>query len=252
MRTRTHPSRFVPPIARSFVIAVGLLMISSAPAHAISGLYLQIGGGIADYSGSELVVNEVMNDAPDLNTETCCVPTAIAGQFRLGYSIFGFGGPEFVFIGTGWDSFNGGGGFIGGGLRLYPLKLLSLAGFDSDAFPLDLSLAGTFGATLVGQDFAYPGTFWGVDVDLEYKLTSFLSAGVRLSVILPNFDDFAFTSFSNDRGRCLDGNGAHVRDDMGNFTSSPREDLSCSGRGPNTTVISPQLVFTFHFSLFGI
>lgn len=247
MRTRTHLCHF----ARRSVLAIGLLMAVCRPAYAISGLYLQLGGGIAEYSGRQLIVREDPNrdTFPETDGDACCVPTAIAAQFRLGYSIFGFGGPEFTFVGTGWDGFAGGGGFLGGGLRVYPLRLFSLAGFDTDAFALDLSAGASFGITLVGEDFAYPGTFWDFDFTVEYKLASFLSAGVRLDIILPNFDDFVFTSFSNDRGRCLDGSGNHILDNMG--ATSPREDLDCNGRGPSTTVISPQLVFTFHFNLFG-
>ena len=247
MRTPTHLCHFVRPT----VLAIGLVMAASSPAHAISGLYFQLGGGIADYSGTQLIVNEDPNrdTFPDTNADSCCVPTAIAAHFRLGYSIFGFGGPEFTFVGTGWNDFGGGGGFLGGGLRIYPLKIFSLVGFDTEAFPLDLSAGATFGVTLVGEDFAYQGTFWDFDVALEYKLTSFLSAGIRLDIILPDFDDFVFTSFSGDRGRCLDGSGNHILDNMG--ATSPREDLDCNGRGPSTTIVSPQIVFTFHFDLFG-
>lgn len=248
MRTPTYLCRF----ARRLAIAAGLLMVSAHPAYAISGLYLHLSGGIADYSGNELILAELPEgDVPDENPDTCCAGTAIAAQFRVGYSIFGFGGPEFVFIGTGFNSFNGGGGFIGGGLRLYPLRFLSLAGLDTESFPIDLSVAGSFGYTLVGQDFAYEGTFWDIDTVLMYKLTSFMSIGARLNVILPNFDDFVFTSFSGDRGRCLDGNGQQDFDPA-NPTSSPRESLECNGRGPDTTILSPQVLLAFHFNLFGL
>ena len=259
MRTSTHLCRLVAfvrpwrmPWASALLMLFALTGVSR-PAHAISGLYIQLGGGIADYSGTELIIKEEaerdtfpIRDDP----EQCCPPLAVAGSFRLGYSIFGFGGPEFTFIGTGFNSFGGGGGFIGGGLRLYPLKFFSLVGMNVEDFPLDLGVGATFGYTLVGEDFAYTGTFWDVDVTLEYKLTSWLSAGLRLDIILPNFDDFVFTSFSNDRGRCLDGSGMQILDNDG--MTSPREDLNCNGRGPDTTVLAPQIVFTIHFSLFGI
>ncbi len=249
MRTLPQVSRFARPIVLALVLALGLVMLANSPAHAISGLYLQVGGGVADYSDSQLNMEEL----PDTNSfpvEGSSPPLAIAAQFRLGYSIFGFGGPEFTFIGTGWDSFGGGGGFIGGGVRLYPLKFLSLAGMDTDEFPIDLSTGVNFGYTIVGQDFAYTGTFWDFDVTLDYKVTSFMSVGARLDVLLPQFDDFVFTSFSSDLGRCLDSSGNH--DLSGGGVPFPREDAMCSGQGPDTTILSPQLVVTFHFNLFGL
>ncbi|MEM7678815.1 MAG: hypothetical protein AAF449_22765, partial [Myxococcota bacterium] len=211
MPTASHLCRFVISSGRraawSVLVALGLVTAQAAPAHAISGLYIQLGGGIADYSGTQLIFNELDNAFPDTDPSTCCAPTAIGAQLRLGYSIFGFGGPEFSFVGTGWNSFGGGGGFIGGGIRLYPLKFFTLAGVDVDSFPLELTTGVNFGYTLVGEDFAYTGTYWDIDVGLDYKVTSFMSIGARLDIILPDFDDFVFTSFSNDRGRCLDGSG---------------------------------------------
>lgn len=249
---------YLRPLARGFIRSVcraalplALVMVTSTPAWALSGLYLQLGGGIADYSGTQLIVKEDPNSSlmvpspPDLRSDSCCAPLAMAAQFRVGYSIFGFGGPEFAIVGTGWDGFAGGGGFIGGGLRLYPLKLFSLVGLDTDDFPIDLSTAATFGGAIVGQDFAYTGTFWDIDVMLDYKLTSFLNLGLKLDIILPNFNDFVFTSFSNDRGRCLDGSGNQVLDNGG--TPVGVDEADCNGKGPSTTVLSPQLVFTFHF-----
>ena len=240
MRIQTHLCRFVLTCS----VAMGLLTVTSSPAHAISGLYLQLGGGVADFSGNELIIAEVTDGQEDRDPDTCCPPLSIGTQFRLGYSIFGFGGPEFTFVGTGWDSFSGGAGFIGGGIRLYPLKFFSLVGFDTESFPLDLTAGANFGYAIAGQDFAYTGTFWDFDVGLDYKIASFLSIGARLDIILPNYDAFVYTSFANDRGVCYD--------TVAFGESQPKEDLQCEGDGPSTTILSPQLVFTFHFSLFGI
>ena len=254
MRTLAYLCRFARPFllrtSAPALVAMAMVMATSSPAYAVRGLYLQLGGGYANISGSQLIVNELPNGFPDENADTCCAPAAVAASFRLGYSILGFGGPEFTFVGTGWNGFGGGGGFIGGGLRLYPLKLFSLAGVAVDDFPLELGTGATFGYTLVGEDFAYTGTFWDVDVTLDYKVTSFMSIGLRLDIILPSFDDFVFTSFSNDRGRCLDGSGNQILDDGG--ASIAREDANCGGKGPDATILIPQLVFTFHFRLFGI
>ena len=236
--------------ARLLVVALGLTAAPSS-AEAVSGLYIQAGVGVALYDGTQLIVKEEPNREtfPEFDSSQCCPPTSLATQFRLGYSIFGIGGPEFMFVGTGWDEFSGGGGFIGGGIRVYPLEVFDLAGLlDTEDFPFEITAGVSFGYTLIGEEFAYTGTFWDFDIGLDYKATSFMSIGARLDVLLPTLDDFVFTSFSNDTGRCLDGNGNQILNDGAPIVK--REEANCDGRGPDTTVLSPQIVFTFHFNLF--
>ncbi len=229
---------------------LGALLCAPTAANAASGLYLQLGLGYGKFGGKELVIQEqsVGGDRPDTGT-ACCDPGGLASQFRLGFSLFGFGGPEFGLIGHGWrvgQDDTGGAGFVGGGVRLFPIKFLSLAGLDTKDFPIDLGVGALFGWSITGQDFAYTGSFFDIDINLEYKLTSFLSAGLKLDVILPSYGDFAYTSYSAKSGRCLDGEAQQVNVDAG---GQPKDNLQCSGRGPKTTLLLPQLVFTFHFDL---
>lgn len=239
------------------VFSALMLAILLAPqsAEAASGLYLQLGLGYGQFSGTELVTHETANaniaDFPDYNSDTCCPSPGLATQLRLGWSIFGFGGPEFGMVAHGSDlgSDTGGAGFIGGGVRLYPIKFLGLLGLNDKDFPLDAGIGVMFGYSLVGKDFAYTGTFVDVDFHIEYKLASFLSAGVKFDAIFPTYSDFALTSYKNDRGRCLDV-GAQ-QDIVNQPIPINRSDANCAGRGPSTVFISPQVVFTFHFDPLG-
>ncbi|MCA9548732.1 MAG: hypothetical protein KC933_01780 [Myxococcales bacterium] len=232
------------------------LALNPTAAEAGSGLYLQLGLGYGSFSGTELVTQEVpggkdgIGDYPDTDSATCCPGPGLATQFRLGWSLFGFGGPEFGLVANGWDLGNsaGGAGFIGGGIRLFPIKFLGLLGLDDKDFPLDAGIGVMFGYSLVGKDFAYTGTFWDVDLHVEYKLTSFLSAGVKFDAIFPKYGDFALTSYKNNRGRCLD-SGAN-QDLVNQAVPIDRDAADCAGRGPETTYITPQIVFTFHFDPF--
>lgn len=239
------------------LLATVVLTASAGPAEAASGLYFQLGLGYGAFSGTELITQEEpggvngIGDFPDMSPETCCPGPGLATQFRLGWSLFGFAGPEFGLVANGWDlgSDTGGAGFIGGGVRLWPIKFLGLLGLDDKDFPLDAGIGVMFGYSLIGKDFAYTGTFWDVDIHVDYKLTSFMSAGIKFDAIFPTLDDFALTSYSNDRGRCLDAGGSQTIVDQP--IPVDRDGANCAGRGPQTTFISPQIVFTFHFDPLG-
>lgn len=244
---------FAAPLA-----ALALAVLIPSAAQAASGLYLQLGVGFGNFSGSELVTQEDPSRPGDLpldNPNECCPGSGLAAQFRTGFSILGFGGPEVGLIANGWNlgGDTGGAGFVGGGLRLFPIKFLSLAGLDARDLPIDFGVGLMFGYAIVGKDFAYTGTFWDLDFQLDYKVTSFMSVGAKLDIIFPTFGDFVFTSYKNERGRCLD-SGAEQRFDIGAngvIERSQAGDL-CGGRGPRTTFLSPQLVITFHFDLLDV
>lgn len=222
-------------------------------AEATSGLYLQLGLGYGQFSGSQLITEEVpggrngIGDYPDEDADTCCPSPGLATQLRLGFSLFGFGGPEFGIVANGWDlgSNTGGGGFIGGGVRLFPIKFLGLLGLDDKSFPLVVGLGVMYGYSLVGKDFAYTGTFLDVDINVEYKVASFMSLGLKFDAIFPTYSDFALTSYKNNRGRCLDSGGNQTINEQP--VPVDRDSANCSGSGPSTTFISPQFVLTFHF-----
>ncbi len=242
-----------PTLQRRFRLGAVLLTLTLAPSitEAASGLYLQLGVGTGSFTGNQLVTQEdpnMDNDIP-LTGDGCCPSAGPAGALRLGFSLFGYGGPEVLALASGWDigSNLGGTGFFGGGVRVFPLKFIELGGLDMDGFPIDVGLGAIFGYTVVGKDFAYKGTFWNFDLSVAYMLSDYLSIGAQINVVRPSYDDFVFTDFKNDRGRCLDGSGNQV-----GGTPIDKGDAACSGSGPSTTFLSPQLTVTFHLDVFDI
>ncbi len=228
--------------------SAALLLVKPEPAHALSGLYLSIGLGYGAFTGDQLVVYEQdgPNDIPKEGRDNgCCPGHGLAAQFRLGYSIFGFAAPEFGIVGDGFGvgtNETGGVGIVGGGVRIFPIHFLSLAGLDDDSFPVDAGIGVLFGWTIAGKDFAYTGTAWDVDFHIDFKLASFFSLGVKLDIGIPNYGAFVYVDYKNDRGRCAN-NGS--QDIAGGVFD--KDDANCTGDGPKTTFLSPQLYMTFHF-----
>jgi hypothetical protein len=245
--------RFYKGLAAAALV-IALSLGTTGAAQAASGLYLQLGIGLGSFTGDELTVQEqpVPGDKP-LEGKDGAPPPGLASQFRLGYSLFGFGGPEFMFVGTGWrigGDDGGGAGFIGGGVRIFPIKFVGLfIGQDVSDFPIDFGIGLGFGYSLAGQDFAYTGSFVDLDFSIEYAMASFASVGLKLDTIFPSYSDFVYTSYSNDRGRCLNGDAVQQMTEIG---GQPKDSLDCAGRGPKTILLSPQVVITFHFDLFGV
>lgn len=246
--------------ARHLTVFVAAAIITSGvprQASAVSGLYMQLGVGYGTFTGSELTTVEdpsQSNDLPNPDREQCCPDPGLAAQVRLGFSILGFGGPEFGLLGGGWNiggESAGGAGYVGGGARLYPLKFLSLTGLETADFPLDMGVGAMLGYTIVGQDFAYTGSFWDFDVHVDYKLTDWMLVGAKVDLALPNYGDFAFTSYKKSTGRCLDGAAEQIvtGDNQGKVQ---RDQAECAGRGPVTTFITPQLVFTFFLDILDV
>lgn len=234
--------RCLPALALVF----GLMPAENA--SAANGLYTGLSLGYGAFSGNRLIIQDEGNDLPVTEAGRCCPKGGLEFELRLGYALFGAVAPEFVFVGHGWDigSDAGGAGFIGGGLRLFPLGFMTLLDIDTSDFPIDVGLGGAFGYTVVGKDFAYTGTWFGLDLTVEYILSEVVSLGARLSYIKPSFADFVFTDYDEDLGRCLDASGSQD----GTQTPFKKGSAACNGSGPTTSFISPQLVATFHFDLF--
>lgn len=232
-----------------------------ASARAASGIYLQLGLGFGEWTGEELVTREQpgTGDIPSVGSG-CCPGGTFSGQFRAGFSFLGVVAPEFVGFGSGWnlgDSDPAGGGFIGGGIRVFPLGILELAQLvNLEGFPIDVGVGASAAYALAGSnDFAYEGWALGFDIAVEYIVASFFSVGLKTDFWFPNYDPFVVTSSNTDQGRCLDGGAQQVFDDEigpgGVIDRSNRGNLCpAGGRGPSTTVISPQIVMTFRFDVF--
>ena len=231
------------------VATFSALLAVAAPAHAGTGVYTGLSIGYGSFSGSRLVITDDGADRPVSDSNTCCPSGGLATEFRLGFSIFDIVAPEFLFVAHGWDLGGeaGGAGWIGGGLRVFPVGLIGLTGLDVTDFQETVALSFGLGAgyTLVGKDFAYSGSFFGLDGTAEYMVSEVFSIGARISVLMPSYGDFAWTDYGGDLGRCLDPSG--VQD--GTVLPAAKGSLSCAGNGPSTTYISPQLSMTFHFDV---
>lgn len=231
------------------VVALAALMSLAMPepAHAVSGLYLALGLGYGHFTGDQLVVTEQdgPNDLPEYDPDKCCPGHGLAAQFRLGFSIFGFAAPEFGIVGDGFgvgSNDQGGAGFVGGGVRIFPIHFLSLFGLDDKNFIVDGGIGVLFGWSIAGKDFAYTGTFWDVDFHVDFKVASFFSIGVKLDIIIPNYGGFVYTDYKNDKGRCANRGTQDILDN-----TIDKDDANCVGDSPKTTMLSPQVYLTFHF-----
>lgn len=228
------------------------VLFSPASARAADGLYLRLGAGYGTWDGQELVTREV-SDGVFSSGEGCCPSGTLTLGGRFGYALFGSVALEGIAFGSGWnlgDSDESGSIFAGGGLRLYPLGLLrQLSLMSDDVLPIDLSLGAGFGYALTGSnDFAYEGTAFGTDIALEWMPTDWIGIGAALELWFPDYEAFAYTSYSGNRGVCL---GANARPTEAGVISHDQAAVACpsAGRGPSTTVVSPQLYMTFHFGL---
>jgi hypothetical protein len=237
-----------PQHLRRLFLFVTLLVPGTA--SAANGLYAGLSLGYGSFSGNNLIITDTgTGDRPDTTPGTCCPKGGLAFEFRTGYGIFGAVAPEFVFIGDGWDlgSDAGGSGFIGGGLRLFPLGFLTLLDLDMSDIPIDIGIGGAFGYTVVGKDFAYTGSFFALDLTAEYLLSEVVSLGARITYIKPSYSGFVFTDYGDDLGRCLDSSG----NQDGNLPPFKKGSVPCTGgKGPSTSFLAPQLVATFRIDLF--
>lgn len=237
-------SRHTLPLA---LLLLALALPSSA--FAMDGLYAGLSFGYGSFTGSRLIITDDGHDRPVTDAGICCPKGGIATELRLGYAIVGIVAPEFSFSAHGWDlgSKAGGTGFIGGGLRLYPIGLIDKLGLDVKDFPIDVSVAGNMGYNLVGKDFAYTGLFFGLDLTVEYIVAEVFSTGFRVGWALPSYSAFAYTDYNNSLGRCLDTSGSQDP----NQVPFKKGTQSCSGgSGPSTSYLDIQITATFHFQLF--
>lgn len=237
-----------------FFGAAALLLAWAVPreASAEAGpghLYTSLSLGYGVFTGKKLITKDTgVGDNPDTDPAVCCPSGGLEFEARAGYAFFDIVAPEFSFIGHGWDlgSSAGGAGFIGGGLRLFPLMFLNLADIDMSGFPIGVGIGGVFGYSVAGKDFAYTGSFFGLDLTADYLLSETIGLGIRFNSIFPAYSNFVFTDYGNDLGRCLNSESDQV-------LGAPfvKGSLPCTGgKGPSTTFLSIQLAATFRFQLF--
>lgn len=229
-----------------------IILAVSAYANAASagdGLYASVGLGTGSFTGSNLITKDPNGSNVPAPCATCGPDLGFTFDVRAGFSFLATIAPEVVFVGN-TEKFHDGAGFIGGGLRFYPLGLAQRVMTRSEPLiPFEASIGGSFGYTMLGDGdgFAYTGMFVGVDGTFAYILADFVTLGLRFLFIKPMLDDFIFEDFGGDQGFCLDGSGLPVGTD-----APPRNksQAGCSGSGPDTAFLSPQVLVNFHFDVF--
>lgn len=248
----------MPPLMRlTLGIPLIFLSLASTPQSASAGhsMYTQIGLGYGSMGGSELVTKEddtVSGDMPLLSGD-CCPGSGMSFDLRLGFAVFDAIAPEFGLTGYGWGfgSENGGAGFIGGGLRLFPLGIAKAAADVSLGVPLGLSFGLTYGWSIVGDDFAYTGNYISFDAAVDYALTESFSLGAKFIYIAPSYGAFQYTDYDNNTGRCLDSTSSSVDPSGTPYPIQSKDSADCGGgSGPSTSFVGLQLLATFTIPLF--
>ena len=230
-----------------------LLWITSANtsnAQNVAVPYFSFGNGFGTLDGPGLTITQEPNsDIPVMSGQAgCCPELGYAFDLRLGVRLFDIVAIEGGVIGQGWQvtgDETGGTGFGGGGLRLYLLSSLEYLVGDLD-LPLEVSIGTMFGYTVMGKDFAYTGSFAGFDGTIEYLVADFFGIAARANFFTPNYDNFVYTDFDRNRGRCLATAGSHVTGEVIHEKGS----MACTGGSPNASFFAPVLVLNFYVDVF--
>lgn len=232
----------------------GGLLGSPSDARATSGFYLDVGGGLGFQNGDDLIVYEDpgQDSVPVRDPDECCPGTGGAGSFRFGFGIFGYVAPEFTLVGNIFDASDdfGGSGFVGGGVRLFPFKFLNLVGLSMDEFPIEFAIGNNFGWGVAGRDFFYQGFVHDLDLSLAFRVADFFDIGFRTDFLFTYFDNFVITDRDADLGVCLSESGSFPVDFDPSTDIVPRSTAQCTGSGPDSNFIIPQIYLSFHWDPF--
>jgi hypothetical protein len=157
------------PIALACLCA---LAFSTPAAARNGGLYFEFAPGYGMMFTDEVVVDF---DQPDGGL----AQSSFSPGLKFGLNLFGWAGAEAQFAGHFWGlgagNDPGGGGYVGGVFRLTPLEVFtyilppdleipSVQGpKDWKNRPFDLGVSVGGGYTIIGEDYAYQGSFfqWG-------------------------------------------------------------------------------------------
>jgi hypothetical protein len=208
------PTRLVP-----VALVVCGAALWSAPANARhGGLYLELGTGYGLFDTDEVVVDYDENGGG--LGESSFAPT-----LKFGFNLFGWAGLEAQASGHYWGlgSDPGGGAYGGGVVRVTPLEVLSFVipedflmwspqgdvGWKDRPFDLGISVGG--GYTIIGEDFAYQGSYFQWGVDAKFFVTPNFAVGIDLPFRTPQYEPFRYTNFSDGDGLCTDGGDAYGR-----------------------------------------
>ena len=256
------PQRFLVTVA-SVVLSAGLFAPTAAARN--GGIYVEIAPAYGFFFADEVVVENGGDSGSDSPVN------GFVPQLKLGVTLFGVAGVEAEAAAFGWDLFQekrGGGGYVGGAVRLLPLEVLSYILPDTVEIPslipagpvtwkdrpFDIGIILGGGYTLVGENYAYQGGYFKWGVDLKVYVTPNFAVGLELPFRHMFYENFRYTNYADSLGLCTDGGAATGRN--GNVIApSPlrnREDeftrdeaeTACTGAAPQGWVMTPALTIS--------
>jgi hypothetical protein len=238
------------------------------------GLYFELAPGWGIYDTKEVIIE----DGDDGEANGRFPIAGFTPQVKLGVNLFGWAGVEADVGAFGWDldrKERGGSGFAGGTFRVTPLEVLTYVVPDTVEIPtlqgpktwrdrpFDLGLYVGGGYAIVGEDFAYEGSYvkWGAD--LKFYVTPNLALGIDFPIRNMLFKPFRYSHYMDGQGFCTDGaqafgkGGVKVEVSDNRATFAPLElneselDRNCSQRAPTATFYAPSFTLSGVFD-FGI
>lgn len=252
----------------AWVMAAGLAgaaLFGASDAQARNGgFYLQFAPGYGVLDAEEAIVEKDTNEGGRDHATADFVP-----QLKLGVSLFGYGGIETDIAAYGWDltkSERGGGGFVGGTVRLQPLEIVghfidpSLqlpsisppgpVGWDDRFFDLGVYVGGGF--TMLGEDYAYQGSYIKYGFDLQFYITPNFAIGLDFPFRTASLEPFRYTNYAEGLGYCTDGatirtgdgTGLVVPDSIGNNGPRVKDGEGCKGAAPMLSMFTPSLTIS--------
>lgn len=256
------------------LFAAALLSPAAQARH--GGLYLELAPAWGVYSTDEVIIeegNERFSDYP--------VATFVP-QLKAGFSLFGWAGAEAHFAGHYWDIDGdpGGAAYVGGVVRVTPLEVLSYVLPDTVQIPslfpegpvtwkdrpFDLGFSMGGGYTIVGEDYAYQGSYFQWGFDLKAYITPNFAIGLDFPFRHPLYEPYRFSNFNKRTGFCTDGEQAYgfvagqrvdIPDTAGEtmagaeVPAADADELCNDGKAPEAFFFAPAITITGVFD-FGV
>jgi hypothetical protein len=255
---------------RALPIALASLFVLAFSTPAVArngGLYFEFAPGYGMMFTDEVIVDF---DRPGGGL----AQSSFSPGLKFGLNLFGWAGAEAQFAGHFWGlgagGDPGGGGYVGGVFRLTPLEVFtyilptdleipSVQGpkdWKNRPFDLGISIGG--GYTIIGEDYAYQGSFFQWGLDFKYFITPQFALGIELPFRHLNYAPFRYTDLGDAQGFCTDGakqvfGGVEVPVDPSNQSQGISDTYvaQCTGRPPAALFFAPALTITGVFD-FGI
>jgi hypothetical protein len=205
------------------MVLASAALLHSKPADARNGnIYLQLAPSWGVYNTDEVIID----DTEDGASEPKFPQAGFTPQLKIGFNLFGWAGAELDTAVFGWDLFNvkrGGGGFLGGAVRITPLEILThILAEDVEIpslvpegpvswkdRPFDLGVTFGGGYHMVGEDYAYQGPYFKWALDAQFYITPQFALGIELPFRHVFLEPFRYTNYEDSLGLCTDGADAY-------------------------------------------